>query len=79
MFGAVIGKTTNGISKAGAFWSISSVVAGVMIWYLILSALLHWGRRFVNEKTMKIVSLTSGVIIACFGLYFGYIALTSIP
>lgn len=34
--------------------------------------LTQWGRRFVNERTAKFISLAAGIALILFGLRFGY-------
>ena len=78
VFGAIIGSSIQNVSKTTALLNTFTIILGVLIWYFTLSLLLHWGKRFINEKTMKYISLISGVVIIGFGLYFGYNAVISI-
>jgi threonine/homoserine/homoserine lactone efflux protein len=49
-----------------------TIVIGIVLWFFMLSLLLHWGSQFVNETTMKWISVIGGVVLIGFGLYFGY-------
>ena len=55
-----------------------ALVLGVIIWFFILSMLISFSRKFVNEKTLGYVSLIAGIILIIFGLYFGYNAISYI-
>lgn len=54
-----------------------SMILGILIWYLLFCLLLHWGKRFVNESSMRYVSLLAALVFFAFGLYFGYNVLTA--
>ena len=73
VFGSIISPTIHS-ALANSF----AIIGGVLLWFLTLSLLLHWGNKFINKKTMKYVSLIAGLIIIGFGLYFGYNAVISI-
>lgn len=75
VFGAMVGSSIQNGSKTTALLSSLTIIIGVMLWFFSLSLLLHFGKRFVNEKTMKYVSLIAGIILFGFGLYFGYNAI----
>lgn len=59
---------------AGGLW----VIFGVLAWFSALALLLHWGRRFVNDSSMRYVSAVAGVVLVGFGLYFGFVALEAL-
>lgn len=78
VFGAIIGSSIQDVSKSVAFLGSMTIMLGVLLWFFSLSLLLHFGKRFINEETMKYVSAIAGIVLIGFGLYFGYNALTSI-
>jgi len=71
--GSIIGaQKLTGIAGLITFLAL---VLGVIIWFFILSLLISFSRKFVNEKTLGYVSLIAGIILIIFGLYFGYNAI----
>lgn len=49
-----------------------AVIAGVLIWGLILSGFLEVGRRFVNPAFLKSITKIAGVMLLYFGLKYAY-------
>ncbi|MBI4399947.1 LysE family transporter [Candidatus Micrarchaeota archaeon] len=70
--GSMAGQATNGL------FNISAIIFGIFLWVCFLSMLLHWGKKFVNEKSMRYVSAIGGIILILFGIYFAYSAYLSI-
>lgn len=76
IFGAIMTSSVqNASSKTVALLNSLTIIIGVILWFFTLSLLLHWGKRFVNEKMMKAVSTAAGLVLVGFGLYFGYNAI----
>lgn len=78
IFGATVGSSIQNAPNTIVLFSNLTIIIGVILWFFLLSLLLHFGKRFINEKTMKYVSMISGIILTGFGLYFGYNAFISI-
>jgi threonine/homoserine/homoserine lactone efflux protein len=78
VFGAIIASSNQNLTKIVALLNTLTVIIGVLLWFFILSLLLHWGKRFINEKSINYISLIAGIVIIGFGLYFGYNAIISI-
>ncbi len=77
VFGAILSSTVQTVTKTTALLNSLAIIIGVVLWFFALSLLLHWGKRFVNEKTMQYISVIAGLILIGFGLYFGYNAIGS--
>ena len=71
VFGSLLASMGD-ISRINAFLNSLTIVIGVVLWFLALSLLLHWGRRVVNETTTRYISVVAGIVLIGFGLYFGY-------
>jgi threonine/homoserine/homoserine lactone efflux protein len=76
VFGSILGTTVNSSLKLVALLSSLTIIVGVVVWFFILSVLLHWGKRFINETSLRRVSLIAGLILMGFGLYFEYSAIS---
>ncbi|MBW2989460.1 LysE family translocator [Candidatus Woesearchaeota archaeon] len=78
VFGSVIALSITDLTKLMVILNGFIIILGALFWYIKLSTWLHWGRRFVNEKSMRYVSLVAGLFLAGFGFYFGYNAVLSL-
>lgn len=72
VFGAILSSTAQTVTNTTALLNISAIISGVVLWFFALSMLLHWGKRFINEATMRYISVIAGLVLIGFGLYFGY-------
>jgi threonine/homoserine/homoserine lactone efflux protein len=48
------------------------ILAGVALWLLVLSTLIHGGRRFLTAQVFGYISAAAGLVLIGFGLSFGY-------
>jgi threonine/homoserine/homoserine lactone efflux protein len=56
----------------------SSILAGILIWHTSMSILTHWGKRYVNNRTARVVSIVAGLALVGFGLRFGFNAISTL-
>jgi threonine/homoserine/homoserine lactone efflux protein len=70
VFGALLASQTDTPNNLFAFLSCFSILLGCFVWVFFLAVALHWGKKFVNEIIMKSISLTAGIVLIGFGLYF---------
>lgn len=73
---SVIGGETQ-FSVLALFYSFF-VVVGVILWFFILSVILGRGGSRLGDKFLKYVSPICGIILIAFGVWFGYLAVTSL-
>lgn len=74
IFGSLLGASTNGSDRIGALLSGSTILIGILSWHSLMSLLTHWGKRFLNERTAKCISIIAGLALIMFGLRFAYYA-----
>ena len=48
------------------------ILAGVALWLLALSTLIHGGRRFITAQVFGYISVAAGLVLIGFGLSFAY-------
>lgn len=72
IFGALLASQTNFPTTLGAFLSCLSILLGCFLWVFSLAVVLHFGKKFINEKTTRLISLIAGLFLVCFGFYFIY-------
>jgi len=49
---------------------VASLAAGCLLWVLVLSVALHYGKRFVRGRALQVVSIVAGLVLIGFGLDF---------
>lgn len=70
VFGALLTSQTSMANNLFAFLSCFSILLGCFVWVFFLAVALHWGKKFVNTKILKSISLTAGIFLIGFGFYF---------
>ena len=79
VFGASLSESLNlSADKLKVLFSSMAIIVGLLIWVFTVALLTHWGKRFLNEKSMGYISLIAGLLLIIFGLKFGYNAVTFI-
>jgi threonine/homoserine/homoserine lactone efflux protein len=43
-----------------------------LVWYALISILVHLGKRWINDRVFQVVIAVCGVMLLIFGVYFGY-------
>jgi threonine/homoserine/homoserine lactone efflux protein len=75
VFGALLASQTNTVTNLSAFFSCFSILLGCFLWVFCLAVTLHFGKKYINEKTTGFISLIAGIFLIGFGLYFMYQAI----
>lgn len=78
IFGTTLIPTIVEVPRIIALLNSLTIIIGILLWFFILSLMLHWGRRFVNEKRIRTISLIAGIVLIGFGVYLGYGEIISI-
>ncbi|UOQ43723.1 LysE family translocator [Halobacillus salinarum] len=47
-----------------------SILAGALLWFVLLAVLLHLGERWLNKKKRQIILLISGLAVLGYSVYF---------
>lgn len=53
---------------SGAFLLVSGVFTGSILWWLILSTIVHHIRHLFEDRTLRVINLVSGIILLVIGL-----------
>ncbi|EOV9527431.1 LysE family transporter [Bacillus cytotoxicus] len=78
IYGAVLTSAIGTVGKEKALLYSIMIFVGIMIWDLFMATTIHFGRKFVNDRIMKWISLAAGIILVGFGMYFGYEAVQGV-
>jgi threonine/homoserine/homoserine lactone efflux protein len=73
---ATIGLSYIGFSLKYGLPGIGLFYAGHILadlgWYVLISALVHYGKRVTNDRAFQAVIAVCGIFLLFFGFYFGY-------
>lgn len=72
VFGSSLSASITQASKVYILLSTLVIIAGIILWFTFMSICLHFGRKLINEKSMRYISIIGGIMLILFGLYFGY-------
>lgn len=78
IYGSLLGASAGSGSRIGALLSSSTILIGILSWHATLSFLTHWGKRFLNETTAKVITGAAGIALIVFGIRFAYSAMTAL-
>ncbi len=70
VFGALLSSQTHVQTNLSAFFSCVSILLGCFLWVVFLAVALHWGKKIINEKILRFISLIAGIFLVGFGIYF---------
>jgi threonine/homoserine/homoserine lactone efflux protein len=75
---ALVAEAVAKVGRGGSPVLVSGVFLGIFCWVTVLALMVHFGRRFVNERVMRWITGISGGILIGFGLWFALQALRGI-
>jgi threonine/homoserine/homoserine lactone efflux protein len=55
----------------------STILAGILLWHSLIAFLTHWGKRFLNQKTIRFINILAGIVLILFGLRLAYLAIST--
>ncbi|OAS89578.1 MULTISPECIES: LysE family transporter [Metabacillus] len=72
IYGSILAKTaqTNGTSQLLIYSCM--IFIGLTLWDIFVAGLTTGFRKFLNDESLKAISIISGISLLGFGLYFGY-------
>ncbi|OIK08876.1 amino acid transporter [Bacillus sp. MUM 116] len=71
IYGSVLAKTALSNGTESLLIYSSMIFLGLTIWDILLAALTSGFRKFLNIKSLIVISIISGVSLIMFGVYFG--------
>jgi threonine/homoserine/homoserine lactone efflux protein len=74
VFGVLLGSSNEPMSL-GSLLHNSTIILGVLVWFFCLSMMLHFGKRWISGKYLRLISVLAGLSLLGFGLHFGYLAI----
>lgn len=78
IFGSLISSPAGAARGPGALGQGLAILAGILSWHTFTSVLTNWGKRYVNERSARVIAIVAGAALVLFGLRFGYQALMTL-
>jgi L-lysine exporter family protein LysE/ArgO len=75
---ALVAEAVAQVGRAGSPVLVGGVFCGIFCWVTLLAILVHFGRRFVNERVMRWITGLSGMVLIGFGGWFALQAIREI-
>lgn len=72
IYGSVLAKTAQSTGTSQLLLYSCMIFVGLTIWDVFVAALTTFFRRFLNDTSLKVISIISGISLLGFGIYFGY-------
>ncbi len=79
VFGSALAEALKtSVAKIQVLFNSLTIVLGLLVWVFTIALLTHWGKRFLNEKSIGYISLIAGCLLIGFGIKFGYNAIIAL-
>lgn len=72
VFGALMASQGPVQTSISAFLSCLSILLGCFLWVFSLAVTLHWGKKILQEKATRMISMITGLFLVGFGVYCLY-------
>ncbi|TPE69950.1 LysE family translocator [Halalkalibacterium halodurans] len=78
IYGSVLTTTLTNVHSSYALLYSSFIFIGIALWDLTVATSVHFGRKFLNQKFIKWLSIGAGLVLIGFGISFAFQAVTVI-
>jgi threonine/homoserine/homoserine lactone efflux protein len=78
IYGSLLGSTQQSGGQVNTLLLSSTILVGILMWHSTVSFLSHWGKKVLNETSVKYISIFAGVVLILFGLRFAYYAISTL-
>lgn len=75
VFGSLLAEAAYGSSKLYALGLSATILVGILGFHTTMSLLSHFGRRYLNERLLRVISILAGSALLLFAVRFVYMAL----
>lgn len=67
---ALVAEAVAKVGRIGSPLLVGGVFIGIFCWISFLSALVHFGRRYVNDRAMRWITAAGGGVLIAFAIWF---------
>lgn len=71
IYGSVLVKTAADYGTGNLLLYSAAIISGVLIWDLTMAGMASIFRKFMSNRALTTISITSGLSLIVFGVYFG--------
>ncbi|MFB4169629.1 LysE family transporter [Virgibacillus sp. JSM 102003] len=71
IYGSVLANTINRYDNFHLILYGVAMLVGLMLWDLTMAGVSSSFRKFLTQRTLKVISVFTGLVLCGFGLYFG--------
>ncbi|MBP2240373.1 threonine/homoserine/homoserine lactone efflux protein [Cytobacillus eiseniae] len=71
IYGSILAETVNKFDTPHIILYSLAIFTGLIIWDITMAAIASGFRKFLNEKSLRSISIFSGISLIGFGVYFG--------
>ncbi|MFD2627501.1 LysE family transporter [Oceanobacillus kapialis] len=75
IYGAVLAKTSETLGNTQILIYSSGIFIGIMMWDVVMAGLASVFRKILTDRLLYLITITAGLSLIGFGLYFGYEAI----
>jgi L-lysine exporter family protein LysE/ArgO len=72
IYGSILAKMAEKYGAWDLLFYSSGIFVGILIWDFTMASISSGFGKFVNDKVLVSISRLAGLILICFGLYFGF-------
>ncbi|MFJ7830202.1 LysE family transporter [Peribacillus sp. NPDC097284] len=72
IYGSILAKTASSYGTSQVFIYSGMIFLGLTCWDFFVALLTNGFRRFLTERSLRVISITSGASLLGFGGYFAY-------
>ncbi|WP_010097370.1 LysE family transporter [Ornithinibacillus scapharcae] len=72
IYGSVLAKTAQNYGYQELLLYSGAIFIGLLTWDVVMATLSSSFRKLLNQRVLTFIAFTSGLILVCFGLYFGW-------
>ena len=71
IYGSVLVRTAADFGTGNLLLYSAAIISGVLIWDLTMAGMASIFRKFMSNRALTTISITSGLSLIVFGVYFG--------
>ncbi|KRE83745.1 amino acid transporter [Paenibacillus sp. Soil766] len=72
IYGSILTESVQNYGLTQVLWHSSGIFAGILLWDVAMATLASSFHKFGNRTTLQMISVTAGLSLIGFGIYFGY-------
>lgn len=75
VFGSLLNEASYASSRLYTLGLSATILIGILTFHTTTSLLSGWGRRVLNERLLRLISILAGMLLLGFGIRFAYMGM----